>query len=139
MDSRMKKLDLHISAGILVAVCHIESLRAMNQVLDTPAVASPVAALLDLDPNSAGICSFDCQTLNNMLGAAETEDLTNIVETMCRRFMSMPVFQGSRINGAWQLPADGTKLSGANRSFKMHELILFLIYKSMFQLLKSIN
>jgi hypothetical protein len=38
-----------------------------------------------------------------MLGAVKTEDLTDIVETMCRRFMSMPVFQGGRINGAWQL------------------------------------
>jgi hypothetical protein len=57
VDSRLKKLDLHISAGILAAVCHIESLRAMNQALDAPAAASAAAALLDLDPNSAGICS----------------------------------------------------------------------------------
>ncbi|MDR1538583.1 MAG: hypothetical protein LBU32_11425 [Clostridiales bacterium] len=63
----MKKLDLHISAGILAVVCHIESLRAMNQVMDTPAAASPAAALLDLDPNSAGTCNFGSQTLNSML------------------------------------------------------------------------
>ncbi|MDR1539009.1 MAG: hypothetical protein LBU32_13630 [Clostridiales bacterium] len=51
LDSSLEK-NLHISAGILAAVCHIEFLRAMNQALN-----APVAAPLDLDPNSDGTCS----------------------------------------------------------------------------------
>ncbi|MDR1537751.1 MAG: hypothetical protein LBU32_07105 [Clostridiales bacterium] len=84
----------------------------MNQALDAPAAASPAAALLDLDPNSAGTCSFGSQALNSMLGAAEAEDSADIAGIMRRLPLPAPVFQGGGINGARRPPAGGAKLLG---------------------------